>query len=173
MRRKWLPTLAVGLLGGFALGVAARAWMRLISEDPEFTWSGTLFIVLGFTVFGLAQSVVAVARSRSLRRWQLVSVRVLGGVFMLPLFVAAGGLMMPTVIGAGLGSARVRWHPIARTIMFLIAAAPVLFVSRDLIDSFGWSLHAASGIAVMLLIYAIIVRATYFIFAARETTPTT
>ena len=33
------PALACGLLGGLVLGVAARAWMRLISEKHEFTWS--------------------------------------------------------------------------------------------------------------------------------------
>ena len=39
-----------------------------ISEDPEFSWSGTLFIIGGFAVFGLAQSLVAVARRRLARR---------------------------------------------------------------------------------------------------------
>ena len=46
-RSRWRTpsTLAAGLFGGFALGVIARAWMRLITEDPEFTWKGTIFIV--------------------------------------------------------------------------------------------------------------------------------
>ena len=60
-----VPALAGGLLGGFALGVIARAWMRLISEDPRFTWHGTTSIVVGFTFFGLTQSIIAVARSRT------------------------------------------------------------------------------------------------------------
>ena len=47
-----MSTLAIGVLGGAALGIVARAWMRLISEDPEFSWSGTLFIVIGFTCSG-------------------------------------------------------------------------------------------------------------------------
>ncbi|HSP27497.1 MAG TPA: hypothetical protein VLN74_03025, partial [Ilumatobacteraceae bacterium] len=42
----------IGPFAGAALGVVARWWMRLISDDPEFTWSGTIFIVLAFTVMG-------------------------------------------------------------------------------------------------------------------------
>ncbi len=168
MHRKTIPTLAIGLFGGFALGVAARAWMRLISEDPEFTWSGTLFIVLGFTLFGLAQAVVAVARSREPRRWQLTVVRIIGGTVTLPLFVAAGAVMFPTVVGAGLGSARVHWHRFIRAFFFLIAAGPVIFVGHDLVDSFGWSLHAVAGFVVMLAIYWTIVWATQFTFAQQE-----
>jgi hypothetical protein len=39
--RRCVVALAIGLFGGFALGVVSRAWMRLISEDPDFTWNGT------------------------------------------------------------------------------------------------------------------------------------
>jgi hypothetical protein len=60
--------LAAGLFGGLTLGILARAWMRLISDDPQFTWNGTIFIVGGFTVFGFTQSVVAVGRRRPRRR---------------------------------------------------------------------------------------------------------
>jgi hypothetical protein len=74
------PTVAAGVIGGCALGVIARAWMRLIAESPDFTWTGTIFIVAGFTVFGLAQSIVAVARRREGRRWKLTIVRTFGAV---------------------------------------------------------------------------------------------
>ena len=77
-RLRVAPTLACGLFGGFALGAAARAWMRLISDTPEFTWSGTIFIVAGFTVFGLVQSTVAIGRRRIERRWVLTCVRAVG-----------------------------------------------------------------------------------------------
>ena len=162
-----LPILAVGAVGGFTLGVIARAWMRLIAEDPEFTWSGTTFIVAGFTIFGLAQSIVAVARSRVHRRSRLTIVRTIGAVAMLPLFVAAGALMMPTVVGCGLAIARTEWRSITRILCLVVAAAPVLFVGHDLLDSFGWSLHTLVGLGVMLAIYASIVWATRFTFAAQ------
>ena len=94
-RRKIWPTLALGLLGGLALGVVARFWMRLIADDPAVTWNGTVFIVVGFMTFGMAQSIAAVARQRATRRWTLTTARVFGGVGILPLFVAAGGVMAP------------------------------------------------------------------------------
>src|SRR5258706_4680088 len=87
-----IPMLAAGLFGGLALGVIARAWMRLISEDPQFTWNGTIFIIGGFTVFGFTQSLVAVVRRRPRRRWTLTIVRVIGIIGLLPLFIGAGAL---------------------------------------------------------------------------------
>ena len=159
-------TLGIGLFGGFALGVIARVWMRFISDKPDFTWSGTLAIVIGFTVFGLVQSAVAIARRRDLRRWKLTIVRVIGGIFMLQLFLAAGSVMLPTVLGAGLASARNDWHRVTRGIWLLVALGPVIFVtSHDLVSPFGWSLRAAIGLLWMLAIYAPIIAATRFVFA--------
>lgn len=162
-----VSTLAIGLFGGAALGIAARAWMRLISDDPEFTWGGTIFIIMAFTIFGFIQSIVAVARRRARRRWTLTLARVIGTVGLLPLFVGAGVLMLPTVVGGGLAFARVEWHRIARGICLVLAAAPVLFVASDLVGSFGWSLHALAGFVAMLAIYGTVVLATRFTFAAQ------
>ena len=161
-------TLACGLFGGLALGVAARAWMRLISEKAEFTWNGTLFIVLGFTLFGLVQSVVAVARAKVKRRWTLTIVRVVGFVGMLPLFTAAGALMFPTVVGGGLGVARVNWRRVTRALCLVVAVGPVVFVARDLVRSFGWSLRATVGLVGLLVVYAPTTLATRFTFAPQN-----
>ena len=162
-----VSTLAIGLLGGGALGIAARAWMRLISDDPEFSWDGTIFIVMAFTIFGFTQSVVAVARRTTRRRWTLTLARVIGTVGLMPLFVGAGVVMVPTVVGGGLAFARVEWHRVARGICLLLAAAPVLFVGGDLVSSFGWSLHALAGFVGMLAVYGTVVVATRFTFAAQ------
>jgi hypothetical protein len=163
-----IPALAIGLLGGFALGVIARAWMRLISEDPRFTWTGTISIVGGFTLFGLTQSIVAVARRRTTRWWRLTGVRTIGAVGMIPLFLAAGGLMFPTVIGCGLASARPEWPKAGRVLCLVVAAGPVLFVGIDLIGSFGWSMHTLAGFVMMLGVYATIIWATRFTLAAQH-----
>jgi len=160
-----LATLAFGIFGGFTLGVCARAWMRLIADDPEFTWSGTLFIVGGITVFGTLQSVVAVARVRFRRRWALTIVRVIGIVGMMPLFVAAGAVMFPTVMGAGLARARSDWPRWVRVLCVVIALGPVALVASQVIGDFGWSLHSLAGLLVMLAIYGIIVWATQFVLA--------
>ena len=159
-----LATLACGLFGGFTLGVAARAWMRLITVHPEFTWAGTLFIVGGFTIFGTLQSVVAVARSLVRRRWALTIVRVIGIVAMMPLFLAAGAIMFPTVIGAGLARARSDWPRWVRVLCVVVALAPIALVTSQLIGDFGWSIHSLAGLLVMLAIYGIFVWATRFTF---------
>jgi hypothetical protein len=159
--------LAAGLFGGLALGIIARAWMRLISDDPQFTWGGTIFIVGGFTVFGFTQSVVAVARRRTRRRWTLTIVRVVGTIGLLPLFVGAGALMLPTVVAGGLAKARVEWHNVARWICLAVATVPVLIAGSGLVGSFGWSLHTTVGFLAMIALYATIVSATRFTFTAQ------
>ena len=155
-------TMVVGLVGGLVLGVLARVWMRFISEDPEFSWNGTLFIVGGFGVFGLVQSLVAVARGRVARRRTLTVVRAIGGIATLPLFAAAGAVMFPTVLGAGLAIARTEWRRATRVVCVLIALGPVLFVGNDLRGSFGWSLRTVGGFVAMLAVYAVVVWATRF-----------
>ena len=158
--------VAGGALGGFVLGIAARAWMRLISDDPGFSWSGTLFIIGGFTVFGLTQSIVAVTRRRTRRCGPLTIARTVGIIGMLPLFFAAGAVMLPTVVAGGLAVVRVDWTRAIRWIFVLFASVPVIFVGRDLIDTFGWSLHATAGVVAMLGVYGVIIWATRFTFTA-------
>ena len=167
IRPRAMWTLAIGLVGGLSLGILARAWMRLIAEEPDFTWGGTIFIVLGFTIFGFTQSIVAIAARRRGRGWTLTIARLIGTVGLMPLFVGAGALMLPTVVGGGFASARREWRPVTRGIWAVAASAPVLFVGHDLVGSFGWSLHAVAGFLAMLAVYATIVGAARFTFAAR------
>jgi len=42
--------LWAGPIAGLAVVVVARAWMRWITVDPEFSWSGTIGIVVVFVV---------------------------------------------------------------------------------------------------------------------------
>ncbi len=158
--RRTAMLVAGGVLGSLVLGSLARGWMRLISEDPEFTWSGTMFIVIGFTFFGLTQSVAAAARRRSGPRWAVTIARVFGAIGMLPLFMAAGGMMMPTVVGAGLAKARVDWPRPLRAVLLLVAAGPVAYVLFDLIDTFGWSVRTCFGFVLLVALYSVIVWAT-------------
>ena len=53
-RHALLRAALVGSGLGAAWGVAARAWMRLVSTSPEFSWSGTLMIVGLSAIFGLS-----------------------------------------------------------------------------------------------------------------------
>jgi hypothetical protein len=167
MPTRTLPTLAAGLFGGFTLGVIARAWMRLIAEDPDVTWEGTIFIVLAFTLFGFTQSVAAVARRRTKRRWTLTAARLIGTIGFLPLFVGAGAIMLPTVVGGGFALARVEWPRSTRWICVVAALGPVALVASQLVGSFGWSLHTLAGFVSMLAIYGTIVVATKFTVTAQ------
>lgn len=149
-----------GALAGTALGILARVWMRVISTDPGFTVAGTTFIAVGFTVFGLAQSLTALARRRHWRPAAARSMRVVGCVGMLPLFLAAGGVMAPTVIAGGLALWRSDWPRWVRLLLFLLAMAPVIFVSRQIVGDFGWDLRTIVGITGLLGVYVCIVCAT-------------
>ena len=157
-----------GLVGGCALGVFARVWMRLIAEDPAFTWNGTIFIVFGFTIFGFTQSISSLTGERCRRRWTATVGQVVGIAGLLPLFIGAGGIMMPTVVGGGLAAARRDWRRALRIGCVLLAAAPIVVVGHDLILAFGWSLKATSGIILLLAVYGTIVRVARPTFSRRH-----
>ncbi|MEP7115434.1 MAG: hypothetical protein ABI862_19380 [Ilumatobacteraceae bacterium] len=159
-RLRDFAVVLLGILAALALGVLARLWMRLIAVRPEFTWAGTLGIVIGFTIFGLTQSLGALARRRRWRPWAARVVRCAGVIGMLPLFVAAGGQMMPTLVFGGLAAWQVDWPRPARAVCAVIAALPALLVGRGIVDDFGRSLHSLAGVAGMLGVYCAIVWAT-------------
>src|SRR6476646_8478217 len=96
----WTVPIAfgLGLLGGAVLGVLARLWMRLVANEPDFSWAGTLFIVGAFAVFGAGQALSWSARRTALRRPGLTVVRALAAVLALPIFGGAGAIMLPTVL---------------------------------------------------------------------------
>jgi F0F1-type ATP synthase membrane subunit c/vacuolar-type H+-ATPase subunit K len=149
-----------GMLGGITLGILARVWMRVIATDPEFTLDGTMFIVLGFAIFGLAQSLNALARRRDWRAAAARPMRIVGCIGMLPLFVGAGAIMAPTVIAGGLAMWRSDWRRWVRTVLGLFAMVPVVVVSLQIAGDFGWDIRTVVGIIGMLGVYACIVRAT-------------
>ncbi len=159
-RRRW-PLIPAGLLAGALLGVLGRVWMRWISTDPEFSWSGTLFIVGAFTVFGVTQAMVAVARIRLRRRSWVTVARILGVVFTLPLFAGAGSLMLPTVIGGGLALWRTDWHRAVRFVAAALAVVPVAIVAAMLIDDFG-AIGATPRTVGLLVVYVPLIAATRF-----------
>lgn len=154
----WL-LIPFGALGGAILGIVARGWMRWISTDPEFTWAGTLFIVLGFTVFGSLQGLASASRRRGRRRARLTAARVAGVVGMMPLFFAAGGLMAPTVLLGGLAVWRTDWRRWIRGLSAVIAGGPVVVVGTQVAGDFG-VLGAVARLIGLVVIYAVIVAAT-------------
>jgi len=124
-------TVLLGLLLGLGYGVALRAWMRLISTDPEFSWSGTGFIVGVFTVLGTMAGLATVARARWGTR-TVLAVRLLGIVLSLGCFMAAGAAMIPTVVPAGLGVSRTDWPRWLRGLLIAVGAAAAVGVIATL-----------------------------------------
>lgn len=115
------PTV-MGAILGLLWGVAMRGWMRFISTDPEFSWSGTLFILGAAVIVG---SLLGFARHRRARggigwwRLSMMSLLLLG---------AGGAVMWPSVaLGAiAFGRARPRWLRPLLAVGALAAQIPVI-----------------------------------------------
>jgi len=158
-----LPGLIVVLLAGvagLAWGVVARVWMRFVSTDPEFTWSGTLFIIFGFGIFGLAQGLALVGRRAGWRRPGLTVARVVGCIGMVPIFGGAGAIMMPTVLGGALAWFRTDWSRWVRGVLVAVACLPPAFVFGSGLAEDGWSIRLVVGSLLLLPLYGVIIRAT-------------
>lgn len=148
----------IGLAGGLALGILARFWMRLLSDDPEFSWSGTLFIVIGFGVFGMAQTVPRSVRQRYESGWKLGASRVVGGIGMAPLFVAAGAVMLPTVLAGGMATTRPNWRRPWLAMAWVVAALPIVVITAQSTDESGWTLGLGVAVALIIVTYALVIR---------------
>lgn len=112
----------VGASAGLLWGILMRLWMRFISTDPEFSWSGTLFIVAASVIVG---SLLGLARRR----------RAVGGagwwrssVLSLLLLGAGGAVMWPSVIAGAVafGRPRPRWLRVGLAVVAVAVQAVVL-----------------------------------------------
>ena len=160
--------IPAGLIGGLLGGIIARSWMRWISTAPEFSWSGTLGIITIFTLFGAAQSTVYVVRCKPRRRWLPVLVRSLGVIFTLPLFAAAGSIMLPTVLTISLAQWRNNWKIWIRVPLSLIGlTAWGMAIYLEIIKNFGWSIATLGRILLMGIIYSGIIYALKPTISAR------
>ncbi|MFL6152889.1 MAG: hypothetical protein ACJ72B_10965 [Ornithinibacter sp.] len=133
--------LAAGLLGGAVWGVVARVFMRLLSDDPQFSWEGTLAIVGASAVAGALVGLVHGARVTGRSRWWRLAA--LPGVL---LFAGPGSLLLPAAVGM---AAVLLGRPAVRAVgVLLVAATPVIVVTTPPVAPTGLQL---AGLAVMLL----------------------
>lgn len=154
----------VAPIAGAALGVVARGWMRLITDDPEFTWDGTIFIALAFTITGAAHGLAwAVRRAGARRRWSTPT-RIVAAAMTLPLFTGAGALMLPTVVGATLAGARTDWPRPVRVIPAALAIPVPVLIAADLVER-GITPPTVLGGVLLAATYAVIVRSLYAVAA--------
>jgi hypothetical protein len=145
-----------GLVGGLVWGMNARLWMRFITTNPEFTWSGTLFIVIGFGIAGLAQSGAYLGRRANLTRPAMTVLRVVAVIGLLPLGVAAGASMFPTIILATLALTHHTWPRWLRGIVASVALLPALATALTFFEDLT-AIRAFAGTVWFLAIYAGIV----------------
>ncbi len=129
-----LTGLLLWLGAGLVTGVGARVFMRTVTTDPEFSWSGTAFIVGGFGVAGVVLGAVAFARGRAASPWWRLS-----SAPCVVLLLGPGVLLVPTALACGLAQSR-RGTPVVRRIASLAAvgaATPVVVLGRtpaDVVD---------------------------------------
>jgi hypothetical protein len=127
-RGRLARSTALGLAVGAGYAVCLRAWMRLVSTDPEFSWGGTGYIVGVFAMLGGMAGLVAEGRRRGWGRL-LLGTRAVGIVLSLGCFVAAGTLMLPTIVPATLGWARSDWpRPVRAGLLVFGTVAAVAVV---------------------------------------------
>jgi len=147
---------------GAGYGVALRAWMRLITQEPEFTWSGTGYIIGVFTVLGVSAGLVSAGRARGWGRL-LTGTRIVAITLSLGCFMAAGSAMFPTVVPAALGLARSGWPRLVRAGLVLFGAGAALVVvltlpglspTRRLVALVCYALLCSVEVALMARLYA-------------------
>ena len=113
---------ALGAVLGAGWGVLARGWMRLVSTDPEFSRSGSLFIVGLAALLGLGVGVAVEGRRRG-GAWRWLGLAVVPGLL---LFAGPGVALLPAFAVAGpLGARRSRT---ARAVALVALLVPSLFV---------------------------------------------
>ncbi|MEK7410693.1 MAG: hypothetical protein AAB327_04800 [Actinomycetota bacterium] len=148
-----------GFFGGFLLGVIARAWMRWISTDPEFTWAGTIGILVGFVLFFTAHATVLFGKRKEWSRSWLTVARVVAVIFSFLLFSAQGAIMLPTVLLIALATSRTDWPKSLRRIIFLPGLIIPVIVVKDIGADFGWGLETVGRILLYVLIYSLVIAA--------------
>lgn len=163
--RRWSgrikPSLIIpcGMLAGLMLGVIARAWMRWISTDPEFSWGGTIGIIIGFVLFFTAHATVLFGKRRAWSRSWLIVTRVGAVIFSLLLFTAQGAIMLPTVLTIALATGRTDWPWSVRGVFLVLGLIIPGFVAKDIGADFGWGLTTAGRIILFVLIYGVVIAA--------------
>ncbi len=150
----------VGIFGGLIVGVVSRFWMRWISTDPEFSWSGTIFIVGAFTIFFTTQSVVFLLRQLVHTRQRTTLIRVFGVIFSLPIFTAAGGIMFPAVALASIALWTNALGPRGRKVLLVLSLVIPFRVSKDIVEDFGWTFATVGRILLFIAIYTLVIIST-------------
>lgn len=145
---------ALGALLGVGWGVLARVWMRLISTEPEFSWSGTIAILVLAGWLGMGIGLVYGTRRAAKHRW--LGLLAIPGIL---LFTGAGIQLLPSFV---FGSAI--WNraqpPLARWLLAAVGwgmvLVPTYFVWKDgRFDEVSWTTLSILDQAVLTIGYGL------------------
>ena len=149
---------------GLIWGVVMRAWMRFISSDPEFSWSGTFFILVASTVAGTVLGLARLRRRSGGQGWWRLSLLALVGLG------AGGAVMWPTVMAWGLALGRRRPWLLVVPLGVAGAAVQILIVRESILD--GWRRGSAlAAVAVVVYLAMLATEAWAFSVAFARSAP--
>lgn len=155
-QRGW-KIILFAVFSGLALGTIARLWMRWISTDPGFSWSGTIFIIISFTIFTTTQAAVYLLR-RKIRTKRLTSVVRGVGVFLsLAIFNAGGAIMFPTVALASIALWQSKMDRKVRFALVVISLIIPVIQIRNFGSDFGWNFPTLGRSLLFILIYSVVI----------------
>jgi hypothetical protein len=132
---------AVGLLAGLVWGALARVWMHFLTDQPEFTWAGTIAILVLTSMTGAAVGAIRGARRAGRSRWwRMLAVPTVllfasPGAVLFPMYVVGGASLsgrLPNWLSAVLGVAVVGFGVFGLG-AFVLADAPGV-----VIPALGW-----------------------------------
>lgn len=153
--------ILIGAGVGLAWGIAMRAWMRFITAQPEFSWSGTIFILGAATITGTVLGLAWHRRAVGGVGWWRLS------VLTLLLLGAGGAIMWPAVIFGAMALGR-PWKTWIRVTLGVLAAASQIPVIIGIADN--WKFGAVQiGIATVVYIPLLFLEVWAFSVAFRPT----
>jgi hypothetical protein len=128
--------------------------MRFVSTSPEFSWTGTAFILAAPTVIATLAGLVVIARRRAWRYAWLA--RWLGAGSMVLLGAGAGIVMLPTLLFGTLAVARTDWPRWVRAGLALLALVPVTGALTEAWVWFDLPRASAAGFGYLVLVGSMI-----------------
>ena len=146
-----LAAAGLGLLAGLLWGVAARAWMRTISENPEFSWAGTLSI-LGVT----SLAGIALALLEALRRRGVGAVRFALVIPALLMFASPGMAMLPgaLLLGLALAARGPRWLSVVAAWIAQVSTVVLLYGQPAPLTPYPAYVQVGGNLALVLALGA-------------------